>query len=376
MDRRSEAIAQLLETALSERFATPVTEVIQAIAVPVAIVHAMDLRLLTLNELMAAVLGRPVADAVGRSIVELTPARHPLADPRPYRAVARSEHAFDSSVVIGSRPWQWSIRPLKGLDRAVDHLLVCLVGSTEPTPGPDLPRLLEINATKTEFLNLAAHELRTPLGVIHGYASMLAQGGLTIENQQLAGARIYEKAKQLSRLITDLALVARLDELGPALATDRLDLIELVEPTIEDLQRRYPDLAIEFQFRQPRAPVTGNAYWLQLAIRELLDNAVRFRPAPTGRIDVSVNPTANGWVISVLDDGFGISTTDQGSLFDRFSLIETEENRHLVGMGIGLYMVREVAAAHGGQVGVNSRQGTGSEFTIELPRTVVRRRNS
>ena len=59
MDRRSEAIAQLLETALSERFATPVTEVIQAIPIPVAIVHAGDLRLLTLNELMAALLNHP-----------------------------------------------------------------------------------------------------------------------------------------------------------------------------------------------------------------------------------------------------------------------------------------------------------------------------
>ncbi|MDQ6710260.1 MAG: PAS domain-containing sensor histidine kinase [Candidatus Dormibacteraeota bacterium] len=375
MDRRSEAIAQLLETALSERFLTPVTEVIQAIPIPLAVVHALDLRLLTLNELMAAVLGRPVTDAIGCSIVELMPAPHPLSDPRPYRGVARSERAFESSVVIGNRLWQWTIRPLKGSDRAVDHLLVGLVGSAEPPAEPDLSRLLEINATKTEFLNLAAHELRTPLGVIHGYASLLAQGGLTVENQQLAGARIYEKAKQLSRLITDLALVARLDELGPSLATDALDLIELVEPMIQELQRRYPDLAIELQFAQSRAPLTGNAYWLQLAIRELLENAVRFRSGPTGRIDVTVNPTPSSWQVSVLDDGFGITATDLRSLFSRFALIETEENRHLVGMGIGLYMVRQVALAHDGQVGVNSRKGMGSEFTLELPRSVVRREN-
>ncbi len=376
MDRRSEAIAQLLETALSERFVTPVTEVIQAIPIPVAVVHAIDLRILTLNDLMAAVLGRPAPDTIGRSIVELTPAPHPLSDPRPYRAVARSERAAESSVVIGSRLWQWSIRPLQGSDRGVDHLLIGLVGSAEPPEGPDLSRLLEINATKTEFLNLAAHELRTPLGVIHGYASMLAQGGLTVENQQLAGARIYEKAKQLSRLITDLALVARLDELGPELPTDAVDLIELVLPIIQELQRRFPDLAIELEFAQPRAPLRGNAAWLQLAIKELLDNAVRFRPGPTGRIDVTINPTPGSWQVSVLDDGFGISATDLRSLFSRFALIETEENRHLVGMGIGLYMVRQVALAHGGQVGVNSRKGMGSEFNLELPRSVVHRENS
>ncbi|GAC1479606.1 MAG: hypothetical protein PVSMB9_03430 [Candidatus Dormibacteria bacterium] len=367
MDRRSEAIAQLLETALSERFAAPVTEVIQAIPIPVAIVHAGDLRLLTLNELMAELLNRPANEAVGQSIVDLTPAPHPLSDPRPYRRVARAERGFETNLVIGNRPWQWFIRPLKGPPRSVDHLLVGLIGSVEPGPLHDLPRLLESNETKTEFLNLAAHELRTPLGVIHGYASLLAQGGLSTEHQRLAGDRIYEKAKQLSRLISDLAMVARLDELGPSMATDQIDLVGLIEPTVLELQRRFPDLAVELQFSDPAALCRGNPYWLSLAIRELLDNAVRFRPGPTGRIDVSITAKGDGFMVSVLDDGFGIAEAHQRLLFNRFARVETEENQHLVGMGIGLYMVREVALAHGGRVAVKSRPGSGSEFILDLP---------
>ena|GEM_PF-2070344 len=368
MDRRSEAIAQLLETALSERFLTPVTEVIQAVPIAVAIVHAEDLRILTLNDQMAEALGRPATEAVGRSIVELNPASHPLADRRPYREVASSGRAFEATPLIGSRFWQWFIRPLKGADRSIEHLLVGLVAGAEPLQGGDLSRLLEMNATKTEFLNLAAHELRTPLGVIHGYASLLAQGGLSAEHQHLAGIRIYEKAKLLSRLINDLSLVARLDELGPSLAREELDLVGLLEPVVDELQRRFPDLAIDFQFAEARAEVIGDAYWLRLAVRELLDNAIRFRPSPSGRIDLSIYAGSSSWVVSVLDDGFGIRASDQDQLFQRFARIETEENQHQVGMGIGLYMVREVARAHGGRVTVSSRAGAGSEFVLELPR--------
>jgi signal transduction histidine kinase len=368
LDRRSEAIAQLLETALSERFLTPVTEVIQAVPIAVAIVHAEDLRILTLNDQMAEALGCPAAEAVGRSIVELNPPSHPLADRRPYQEVAGSGRAFEATPLIGSRFWQWFIRPLKGADRSIEHLLVGLVAGAEPLRGGDLSRLLEMNATKTEFLNLAAHELRTPLGVIHGYASLLAQGGLSAEHQHLAGIRIYEKAKLLSRLINDLSLVARLDELGPSLARQDLDLVALLEPVVDELQRRFPDMAIDFQFGEARAEVTGDAYWLRLAVRELLDNAIRFRPSPGGRIDLSISAGSSSWVVSVLDDGFGIPASDQDQLFERFARIETEENQHQVGMGIGLYMVREVARAHGGRVMVSSRAGAGSEFVIELPR--------
>jgi signal transduction histidine kinase len=317
---------------------------------------------------MAHALGRLATEAVGRSIVELIPSSHPLADRRPYRGVASSGHAFEAMPLIDSRFWQWFIRPLKGADRSIEHLLIGLVPGAEPLRGGDLSHLLEMNATKTEFLNLAAHELRTPLGVIHGYASLLAQGGLSAEHQHLAGIRIYEKAKHLSRLINDLSLVARLDELGPSLAREDLDLVGLLEPVVDELQRRFPDLAIDFQFGEARAEVTGDPYWLRLAVRELLDNAIRFRPSPGGRIDLSISSNTNSWVISVLDDGFGIRAADQDQLFERFGRIETDENQQQVGIGIGLYMVREVARAHGGRVSVSSRAGAGSEFVVELPR--------
>jgi signal transduction histidine kinase len=366
MDRRSEAIAQLLETALAERFATPVIELLQAMPIPLAVIEARDLRALAVNELMARVLQR--ADAAGLTISSLVPPAHALSDPRPFRSVAASGQSFATTVVIDGQTWEWFIRPLKGPGRSVEHFLTGLMASPAAPLDADVAWLRETNAAKTEFLNMAAHELRTPLSVILGYGSLLAQGGLSPEHQKLAGARIYEKARQLSRLIMDMSLIGRFDELGPSMAREPIDLVGLMEPMVKDQQRRFADLAIDFGFDAPHAMVNGNSYWLHLALRELLDNAVRFRPGPSGRIDVSLTEVDGNWRISVLDDGFGIEPTNQGQLFKRFARIETDANRHLVGMGIGLFLVQEVALAHGGRVLVVSRPGAGSEFTLELPR--------
>jgi signal transduction histidine kinase len=365
-DRRSEAIAQLLETALAERFDTPVSELLQAMPIPLAVIEAGDLRALAVNETMARVLRR--ADAAGSTISSLLPPAHPLSDPRPFRTVSTGGRPFAATVVIDGQTWEWFIRPLKARGRAVEHFLMGLLASPAAPLDVDVARLREMNAAKTEFLNMAAHELRTPLSVILGYGSMLAQGGLSPEHQKLAGTRIYEKARHLSRLITDMSLVGRFDELGPSMAREPIDLVGLIEPMVKDQQRRFGDLAIEFSFDAPRAMVNGNSYWLHLANRELLDNAVRFRPGPTGRIDVSLIEAEGSWRISVLDDGFGIEPQNQGQLFERFARIETDANHHLVGLGIGLYLVKEVAHAHGGRVEVDSRPGAGSEFTLELPR--------
>src|SRR2546423_14907187 len=373
LDRRSEAIAQLLETALSDRCATPVIDVLQARPIPGAVIQAADLRALAVNALMPRLLPRP--DAAGLTMSALLPPAHPLSDPRPFRSVATSGEAFATTVVIDGQTWEWFIRPLKGPGRAVEHFLTGLVSSPAAPLDIDVARLRDTNAAKTEFLNMAAHELRTPLSVILGYGSLMAQGELSPDHQKLAGARIYEKARQLSRLIMDMSLVGRFDELGPGMARDSIDLVKLLEPIVKDQQRRFADLAIDFRFDALAAPVKGNTYWLHLAVRELLDNAVRFRPHPTGRIDVGLDEGDGNWRVSVIDDGFGIDPEDQAQLFKRFARIETDANRHLVGMGIGLYIVQEVARAHGGRVLVSSRPAAGSEFTLELPAQGQKRDN-
>src|SRR5437762_7632200 len=135
-----------------------------------------------------------------------------------------------------------------------------MVAQTAAPRDVDVARLREMSTAKTEFLNVAAHELRTPLSVILGYGSLLAQGGLNAEHQKLAGNRIYEKARQLSRLIMDMSLVGRLDELGSAMPKEDLNLVDLIEPMVKEQQRRYADLAIDLRLDVPAAPLMGNRH--------------------------------------------------------------------------------------------------------------------
>src|SRR5437899_759633 len=112
LDRRSQALAQLLEATLSEQFAMPSNELLQAMPIPVAVVHAGDLRVLAVNALMARLLHR--ADAAGLTISAILPPAHPLSDPRPYRAVATSGTPVASPIVVDGQTWEWFIQPLKG----------------------------------------------------------------------------------------------------------------------------------------------------------------------------------------------------------------------------------------------------------------------
>src|SRR3989442_5789700 len=316
VNRRWEATARLLETALADRFDTPVSELLQAMPIPLAVVEADDRRALAVKEMMARLLRR--ADAAGLTISSLVPPAHPLSDPGPFRSVAAGGQPFAATVVIDGQTWEWFIRPLKGRGRGVEHFLTGLLASPSAPLDVDVARLPEMNAATTEFLNMAAHELRTPLSVILGYGSMLAQGGLSPEHQKLAGTRIYEKARQLSRLIMDMSLVGRFDELGSSMAREPIDLVGLMEPMVKDHQPRSGEPASHIGFETPDAMADGNTYWLHLALRELLANAVRFRPGPTGRIDISLTEGDTSWRIAVLDDGFGIEPQNQGQLFKRF----------------------------------------------------------
>src|SRR4029077_18929182 len=184
----------------------PANELIQAMPIPIAVVHAGDLRVLAVNQLMTQVLHR--ADAAGLTISSVLPPAHPLSDPRPYRAVSTSGTSVATTIVVDGQTWEWFIHPLKGM-APIEYLLTGLVAQPAAPLEADVGRLRETNAAHTEFLNLAAHEMCPPLSVILAYSPMLARGGRSPAHQNLPGPRISEKPRELSRLIMDMSLVGR-----------------------------------------------------------------------------------------------------------------------------------------------------------------------
>jgi signal transduction histidine kinase len=220
---------------------------------------------------------------------------------------------------------------------------------------------------KGEFLNIAAHELRSPLGIINGYVSMLLDGTLTGADERKALERIAEKSDEMGRLITEMLETARMEALGLELLlapTDLMDVLSDAMRAVEPLLGSRHRLAT--RGRRDPLPVMADHLRAVTMVLNLLDNAVKYSPNG-GDILVAWSRKGNVCHVRVTDHGIGISREQQSMLFTRFGRLVTPETSHIRGTGLGLYIGREIARLHGGDITVRSEIARGTTFTITMP---------
>ena len=128
---------------------------------------------------------------------------------------------------------------------------------------------------------------------------------------------------------------------------------------------------VEVDFELESAPVLADRDRLLTIVTNLMDNAVKYSPEG-GRVEVSLTARAGTALVTVRDHGLGIAAADLPRLFTRFGRIVTTGNSHIPGTGLGLYLAREVARMHGGDITVESEEGVGSTFVLTLPMVVER----
>ncbi|HEY4845368.1 MAG TPA: HAMP domain-containing sensor histidine kinase [Candidatus Dormibacteraeota bacterium] len=230
-------------------------------------------------------------------------------------------------------------------------------------------RLAALEKTKTQFLNLASHELRSPLGVINGYLSMLEQGSLgqLKDSGQRAVEVLKAKTLELNVLVAQMLDAARLEDGRLALKRDRLDLRELAGQamrTVEPLAG--PDHTLTLETPPIDVLVFGDADRITTIVSNLLENAIKYSPGG-GKIRCVVSAADHVATLKVVDTGIGIAREDLPRLFNRFERIQHREASHVSGTGLGLYLSRELARQHGGDILVESQLQSGSTFTLSLP---------
>ncbi|HVS07261.1 MAG TPA: ATP-binding protein [Candidatus Dormibacteraeota bacterium] len=230
-------------------------------------------------------------------------------------------------------------------------------------------RLAALEKTKTQFLNLASHELRSPLGVINGYLSMLEQGSLG--QLQESGLRAVEvlkaKTAELSLLVAQMLDSARLEDGRLALKRDRLDVCEVAADAMQVARPLAgPDHVLTLETPPVAVTVLGDADRIKTIVSNLLENAIKYSPTG-GRVQCVVSVADGVATLRVVDSGVGIAREDLPRLFNRFERIEHRATSHVGGTGLGLYLSRELARQHGGDIRVESRPGSGSTFTLTLP---------
>jgi two-component system, OmpR family, sensor kinase len=218
---------------------------------------------------------------------------------------------------------------------------------------------------RRQFLADASHELRTPLASIRGYAELFRLGPARDPAAlERAMARIESEAARMGKLVDDLMLLARLDEL-PESPRDVIDLSELAAHAVTDARAMAPARTVTL-----RAPasvcVLGDVDGLRQVLANLLSNAVIHTPddAP---VEVRVFGERGTAVVEVGDHGSGLPPGAEDHVFERFWRADEGRTRGPGGSGLGLSIVREIVDAHGGSVSARNRHGRGAVFTVRLP---------
>ncbi|HVP03777.1 MAG TPA: HAMP domain-containing sensor histidine kinase [Solirubrobacteraceae bacterium] len=215
------------------------------------------------------------------------------------------------------------------------------------------------------FLADASHELRTPLASIRGYAELLRIGAAaTPEEAEKATTRIEQEASRMGVLVEDLLTLARLDELREPIR-EPVDLVTLARDAADDARAAAPDRAIEVH-GDGEAVVTGDAHLIHQVLANLLRNALVHTP-PGTPIEVGVTRAAGEVLLEVRDHGPGLPTGDTGAPFQRFWRAEGGRTRGKGGAGLGLAIVAEIVASHGGTVVAENAPDGGARFTVRLP---------
>jgi heavy metal sensor kinase len=230
-----------------------------------------------------------------------------------------------------------------------------------------IARLNETFEQNRRFLADASHELRTPLAALRGeMESVVEQARALPELRDRAGSAL-EEVDRLAKIVDALFAISRLDAGESQQEWERFDLAPLAASTTEQMSLLAEDKGIAVACNvQGKVSVDGDRARIKQVVVNLLDNAIKYTPAG-GTINLNVHARGGKAVLEVVDTGIGIPAGALPHIFERFFRVDQARSRDAGGAGLGLAIVKSICAAHGGKVEVESVEGKGSWFRVELP---------
>ncbi len=236
----------------------------------------------------------------------------------------------------------------------------------------DMSREKVVERMKSQFVSIAAHQLRTPLSIIKWSLSMLLEGdlGILTKEQKDLIVKTYDTNERMIRLINDLLNVARIEEGRFMYKPKTVDLVEVVDLIIDNARPLAKGKDIDLTFKKPKDEsskiVKADIEKLSLAIKNLVENAI-FYTKNGGTVIVSVKRKKDQVVFSVKDNGIGLPKKQWSRIFTKFFRADNAIRMETEGTGLGLFITKNIIEAHGGKIGFKSKENEGTTFTFHLP---------
>jgi len=238
----------------------------------------------------------------------------------------------------------------------------------------DITELKKLEQRKDDFIKMASHELKTPITSINGYVQLMLNIFNEADEERLRASKqtiksslntISKQVVKLTRLISELLDLSRIESGKLELHRTAFDLGTLVEETVQDIRQTASKHAIILH-NDFEGKVFADKDRIGQVLLNLLTNAIKYSP-DSDSIEVCVDNNKELAVITVKDAGIGIDSKDQIRIFERFYRAEGKSEQTFPGFGIGLFIANEIVQRHNGSISVQSAKGKGSVFTVSIP---------
>ncbi|RKH09471.1 PAS domain S-box protein [Corallococcus sp. CA053C] len=338
-----------------------------------------DLRCLRINDALAALHGRRREEDLGRTVREMTPQLAPIIEPLMRQVLDQGTSIIGLNMTEESpatpgeqRHWNVSYYPVRAASGTVLGVGVVVAESTEEYRArAERDRLLreaeEAIRVRDDFLSVAAHELKTPLTPLKLHLQMLK--GQADAGHVVAPRHVDKALAQLARLsvlVNDLLDTSRIQAGELELTTEPLPLREFIREVLSEFRGTSALHSLRFEAPDEPLVIRGDRARLAQVLTNLVENAFKYSPTG-GTVRVTARRMGTEACVSVKDEGIGIPEEEQAQLFERFFRARNSPISGFGGLGLGLYICRDIIERHGGRIWVESGVGHGATFHFTLP---------
>jgi signal transduction histidine kinase len=231
-------------------------------------------------------------------------------------------------------------------------------------------KLLEVIRMKTEFINIASHQLRSPLTNLKWTIDLLLSGRANHPQEEFLGYLniLQENTLRMKKIVNDLLVVSKLESATFFLKKSQFSLKDLITEVIKEFKIFAQNLNVKISFLSPEDPVMifNDPDYIRWVIENLLDNAIRYIKEK-GEVTIRLEKRPNSVYLEIQDTGVGIPKEEQKYIFQKFFRAENILRYQTQGSGLGLYIAKSIIEKAGGKIGFHSQENKGSTFWFKLP---------